>query len=115
MQVLVRDNNVDRALKVLKKKMQRDGVLCGMKLRGHYEKPREESSGEVGSRPSRPQAGPQKVAARGSAADEAPSNPRDRRKRRSCSHASFLIWKFTTTANTRSGTRSGSFGCGDSC
>ena len=36
-QVLVRDNNVDRALKVLKKKMQREGVFREMKLRGHYE------------------------------------------------------------------------------
>jgi len=40
-QVLVRDNNVDQALKVLKKKMQREGVFREMKLRGHYEKPSE--------------------------------------------------------------------------
>jgi len=38
-QVLVRDNNVDQALKVLKKKMQREGIFREMKLRGHYEKP----------------------------------------------------------------------------
>jgi small subunit ribosomal protein S21 len=37
--VIVRDNNVDQALKVLKKKMQREGVFREMKLRGHYEKP----------------------------------------------------------------------------
>jgi small subunit ribosomal protein S21 len=37
-QVLVRNNNVDQALKVLKKKMQREGVFREMKLRGHYEK-----------------------------------------------------------------------------
>ena len=41
MQVLVRDNNVDQALKVLKKKMQREGVFRGMKLRSRYEKPSE--------------------------------------------------------------------------
>ena len=41
MQVFVRDNNVDQALKVLKKKMQREGVFREMKLRGHYEKPSE--------------------------------------------------------------------------
>ncbi len=41
MQVLVRDNNVDQALKVLKKKKQREGVFREMKLRGHYEKPSE--------------------------------------------------------------------------
>ena len=40
-QVLVRDNNVDQALKVLKKKMQREGIFREMKLRGHYEKPSE--------------------------------------------------------------------------
>jgi small subunit ribosomal protein S21 len=40
-QVLVRDNNVDQALKVLKKKMQREGMFREMKLRGHYEKPSE--------------------------------------------------------------------------
>ena len=41
MQVLVRDNNVDQALKFLKKKMQREGIFREMKLRGHYEKPSE--------------------------------------------------------------------------
>ena len=41
MQVLVRDNNVDQALKVLKKKMQREGIFREMKLRGQYEKPSE--------------------------------------------------------------------------
>jgi small subunit ribosomal protein S21 len=40
-QVLVRDNNVDQALKVLKRKMQREGVFREMKQRGHYEKPSE--------------------------------------------------------------------------
>jgi small subunit ribosomal protein S21 len=37
--VTVRDNNVDQALKVLKKRMQREGIFREMKLRGHYEKP----------------------------------------------------------------------------
>ncbi|MGA8494776.1 MAG: 30S ribosomal protein S21 [Xanthobacteraceae bacterium] len=46
MQVLVRDNNVDQALKVLKKKMQREGVFREMKLRGHYEKPSEKKARE---------------------------------------------------------------------
>jgi small subunit ribosomal protein S21 len=36
-QVFVRDNNVDQALKVLKKKMQREGIFRETKLRGHYE------------------------------------------------------------------------------
>ncbi len=39
--VQVRDNNVDQALRVLKKKMQREGVFREMKLRRHFEKPSE--------------------------------------------------------------------------
>nr|WP_209015435.1 30S ribosomal protein S21 [Roseibium limicola] len=38
---MVRDNNVDQALRVLKKKLQREGVFREMKLRGHFEKPSE--------------------------------------------------------------------------
>lgn len=41
MQVLVRDNNVDQALRVLKKKMQREGVFREMRQRKAYEKPSE--------------------------------------------------------------------------
>src|SRR5262245_13796164 len=37
--VQVRDNNVDQALKALKKKMQREGIFREMKLRNYYEKP----------------------------------------------------------------------------
>ena len=46
MQVFVRDNNVDQALKALKKKMQREGIFREMKLRGHYEKPSEKKARE---------------------------------------------------------------------
>jgi small subunit ribosomal protein S21 len=41
MQVMVRDNNVDQALKVLKKKMQREGIFRELRRRRHYEKPSE--------------------------------------------------------------------------
>ena len=41
MQVLVRDNNVEQALRVLKKKMQREGMFREMKARRAYEKPSE--------------------------------------------------------------------------
>ena len=44
--VNVRDNNVDQALRVLKKKMQREGVFREMKLRRHYEKPSEKKARE---------------------------------------------------------------------
>lgn len=46
MQVHVRDNNVDQALKALKKKMQREGIFREMKLRNYYEKPSEKKARE---------------------------------------------------------------------
>ena len=46
MQVLVRDNNIDQALRVLKKKMQREGVFREMKQRKSYEKPSERKNRE---------------------------------------------------------------------
>ena len=48
MQVLVRDNNVDQALRVLKKKMQREGIFREMKMRDHFEKPSEKRAREKG-------------------------------------------------------------------
>lgn len=45
-QVIVRDNNVDQALKALKKKMQREGVFREMKLRRNFEKPSEKKARE---------------------------------------------------------------------
>ena len=41
MQVFVRNNDVNAALRVLKKKMQREGTFREMKLRRSYEKPSE--------------------------------------------------------------------------
>lgn len=46
MQVLVRDNNVEQALRVLKKKMQREGIFREMKARRSYEKPSERRNRE---------------------------------------------------------------------
>jgi small subunit ribosomal protein S21 len=46
LQVFVRDNNVDQALRVLKKKMQREGVFREMKRRRSYEKPSERKNRE---------------------------------------------------------------------
>lgn len=46
MQILVRDNNVDQAMRVLKKKLQREGVFREMKLRRAYEKPSERKARE---------------------------------------------------------------------
>lgn len=41
MQIIVRDNNVEQALRVMKKKLQREGIFREMKLRKHFEKPSE--------------------------------------------------------------------------
>jgi small subunit ribosomal protein S21 len=46
LQVLVRDNNIDQALRFLKKKMQREGVFREMKQRRFYEKPSERTNRE---------------------------------------------------------------------
>jgi len=48
LQVIVRDNNVDQALRVLKKKMQREGVFREIKRRRFYEKPSEKATRERG-------------------------------------------------------------------
>ena len=47
MYVSVRDNNVDQALRVLKKKMQREGMFREMKNRRAYEKPSERKAREM--------------------------------------------------------------------
>ncbi len=47
MYVSVRDNNVDQALIVLKKKMQREGMFREMKNRRAYEKPSERKAREM--------------------------------------------------------------------
>lgn len=46
MQVFVRDNNIEQAIKALKKKMQREGVFREMKRRNAYEKPSEKKARE---------------------------------------------------------------------
>lgn len=48
MLVQVRDNNVEQALRVLKKKMQREGVFREMRQRKSYEKPSERRNREKG-------------------------------------------------------------------
>lgn len=44
--VNVRDNNVEQALRALKKKMQREGMFREMKIRRDYEKPSEKKKRE---------------------------------------------------------------------
>ncbi len=45
--VYVRDNNVDQALRALKKKLQREGMFREMRRRRHYEKPSERRAREA--------------------------------------------------------------------
>ena len=45
-EIYVRQNNVDQALRALKKKLQREGVFREMKLRQAYEKPSEKKARE---------------------------------------------------------------------
>ena len=59
-QVFVRDNNIDQALRALKKKMQREGVFREMKLRKHYEKPSEKRVREKAKRSVAPASWPAK-------------------------------------------------------
>jgi small subunit ribosomal protein S21 len=46
MQVFVRDNDINSALRVLKKKMQREGTFREMKHRRAYERPSERRTRE---------------------------------------------------------------------
>jgi small subunit ribosomal protein S21 len=46
MKVFVKDNNVDQALKILKKKMQREGIFRELRNRRAYEKPSERRNRE---------------------------------------------------------------------
>lgn len=48
LQVLVRENNVEQAIKALKRKMQREGILRELKQRSAYEKPSERRAREAG-------------------------------------------------------------------
>ncbi len=45
-EVTVRDNNIDQALRALKKKMQREGLYREMRMRRFYEKPSERRARE---------------------------------------------------------------------
>ena len=39
MEVIVRNNNVGKAYRILKKKLQKDGLFRDLRLKNHYEKP----------------------------------------------------------------------------
>jgi small subunit ribosomal protein S21 len=43
-EVTVNDNNIEHALRVLKKKMQREGHYKDMKIHRHFEKPSEKKA-----------------------------------------------------------------------
>lgn len=64
MQILVRDNNIDQALRVLKKKMQREGILRELKARRAYEKPSERRARQKAEAISRSRKAARKLAQR---------------------------------------------------
>ena len=41
MEVIVRNNNVEKALRVLKRKIKKEGLLVELKERAYYQKPSE--------------------------------------------------------------------------
>ena len=41
MEVIVRNNNVEKALRVLKRKIKKEGLLVELKERSYYQKPSE--------------------------------------------------------------------------
>ena len=45
MKIEVKDNNIEQALRVLKRKLQRDGFFKVVKLKSVYEKPSEKKKG----------------------------------------------------------------------
>lgn len=59
MQIIVRDNNVDHALRARKKQLQRESVYREIKLRQHYEMPSERWARERGAAIGQPQGRPQ--------------------------------------------------------
>jgi small subunit ribosomal protein S21 len=76
LQVLVRDNNIDQALRVLKKKMQREGVFREMKARRSYEKPSEKRGREKAEAIRRSRKAARKLAIREGLIAGPPKKPR---------------------------------------
>lgn len=82
MQVLVRDNNIDQALRVLKKKMQREGLFREMKQRRAYEKPSERKTREKSEAVRRARKLARKKAQREGLIPDTRKKPDDRRGQR---------------------------------
>jgi small subunit ribosomal protein S21 len=79
LQVTVRDNNVDQALRVLKKKLQREGLFREMKRRRAYEKPSEKKARKAGEAVRRARKAARKAAQReGLVAGASPSPSQSR-------------------------------------
>jgi len=79
-QIFVRDNNVDQALKALKKKMQREGTFREMKRRNHYEKPSEKRARESAEAVRRARKLARKRAQREGLLPRPPGKPREVRR-----------------------------------
>jgi small subunit ribosomal protein S21 len=97
-QVLVRDNNVDQALKVLKRKMQREGVFREMKTPWPLRKTLREESREQAEAILLAR---KKLQREGLPADEASGNPRRCWKSRPAARASLLILEQPKSTSSR--------------
>ena len=82
MLVLVRDNNVEQALRVLKKKMQREGLFREMRRASFYEKPSEKATREKSEAIRRARKWARKLAIREGLIPAPVKKPNDRRPTR---------------------------------
>ena len=85
MQVFVRDHNVEQALRILKKKMQREGVFREMKRASFYEKPSERAAREKSEAIRRARKAARKQAIREGLIAAPVKKPNDRRPTRALS------------------------------
>ena len=76
MRILVRDNNIEQAIRVLKKKLQREGVFREMKARRAYEKPSERRGREKAEAIRRTRKAASKLAIREGLIAAPPKKPR---------------------------------------
>jgi len=76
LRILVRDNNIEQAIRVLKKKLQREGVFREMKARRAYEKPSERRGREKAEAIRRTRKAARKLAIREGLIAAPPKKPR---------------------------------------
>ena len=91
MQVFVRDNDVEQALRILKRKMQREGVFREMRRRRFYKKPSDKATREKAESVRRARKLARKQAIREGLIAAPTKQPPDRSKRPKASRTSDSI------------------------